>query len=565
MRRKRETLLPTESLTRLEAHQEGDEELARRLTYLMALRVLLITLVLGATTLLYWLGDVDLTQPNSLVLYGIIGVTYLLTIFYAHLLRDPSKLPQLASAQLAGDLAIATVLMHVTGGAQSAYTFFFPLAIIGSAAVRYRTGAIVVSLAAATLFVSVSFLGWKGLLPVPEGQRLLPNEMTPLQLGRAMALNLAAIAGVGTLAVQLAAQLQRTSADLEVHRSVTADLLSLHGDIVRCLTSGLVTVDIRGKIATINDAAAEILDCTPESSIGVDLHERSRALAELIESIPLDQPSRRSEVAHASENDTLVLGVSVSPLYDHTSEVIGRILNFQDLTEVREMEQHLRRAERLSVIGGLAAGVAHEIRNPLAAISGSVELLKANPDTDEDSAALMAIVNREIERLNALITELLDYANPKPTGLVETDLMEVIRDTLRVFAQDTRFESIRVDLAGAEKAPLRADPEKLRQVLWNLLTNGAQAAGEGGHLEVTVEPAKDELCLEVADSGPGIPLELQEKIFDPFFTTKAKGSGLGLATVHAIVSEHGGTVSAESRAGEGARFRVCLPYDGVNE
>ncbi len=555
---------PGESLSQLPFGESAAASLRRRLTYLMAFRVLLITLVMGATTLLYWLGDVDLTLPNSLILYGIIGATYLLTLLYAYLLRQSSYHERLAAWQLAFDLIIATLIVHITGGAQSAYTFFYPLAVIGSAVVRYRRGAILVSLAAALLFVSVSYLGWRGVLPAPSGQRILPSDLNTLGFGRSLALNLAAIAGVSAMAIQLANQLQRSSTDLATHRLVAADLLTLHQDIVNCLTSGLVTVDLDRRVLTINQAAAEILHCQIDTALGQSIAKIAPSLANILDDVAILQQAKRGEVQHKVGELARTLGVSISPLVDHLGHSIGRIVNFQDLTEVRQMEDQIKRAERLTVIGTLAAGVAHEIRNPLASISGSIELLSSDPNADEDSAALMQIVTREIERLDGLITELLDYANPRTPNLAEFELCEVVRDTLRVFAQTAKFSRVSVvfeDDEPSREIRIEADPEKIRQLIWNLLRNGAEAALQGGqHLWVSLTAREHEAELVFRDDGPGITEEVRGRLFDPFFTTKAKGSGLGLATVHGTISDHAGAITVDSEVGQGASFRVRLPY-----
>lgn len=530
----------------------------------MAFRVLLITLVMGATTVLYWLSDADLTQPTALILYGVIAITYVLTIVYARILSKGEGYAELALWQIAGDLAIATVIVHVTGGVQSAYTFFYPLAVIASAVVRYQRGAILVTLAAVVLFLLVAYLGWTELLPIPEGPAGRPTQISSLAFARALGLNLAAIVGVGAMAVQLAAQLQKSSHDLEVHRSVAADLLTLHEDIVRCLTSGLVTVDLSGVVLSMNEAAREILGSPKEQVLGVPLERFSRVLAAALADSPINQEARRGEVLHDDRNGQLTLGVSISPLLDHTSEAVGRIINFQDLTEVKKLELQIQRAERLTVIGTMAAGVAHEIRNPLASISGSIELLSSSPVQDEDSAALMNIVTREIERLNSLITELLEYASPRAPSIMEFDVCEVIRDTLRVFAQNAKFSSVQTEFVDDDSdriLKLRADPEKIRQVIWNLLRNGAEAAAEGGaHVWVSAKKVGDSVVLSFRDDGPGIAHELIDKVFDPFFTTKSKGSGLGLAVVQSTVLDHHGRIWAESDGTTGASFHVSLPY-----
>jgi two-component system sensor histidine kinase PilS (NtrC family) len=235
------------------------------------------------------------------------------------------------------------------------------------------------------------------------------------------------------------------------------------------------------------------------------------------------------------------------------------VVNFQDLTELRKMEKSVRQAERLAVLGGLAAGVAHEIRNPLASISGSIELLHQMPQADEDSRALMSIVLREIDRLNGLLTDLLDYANPRPIKLAPLDLVELVRDTVRVFENDPNLAGVDVVLVGDDRlrpVPMTGDAAKLRQVLWNLLRNAAEA---GGTVEVEVVPREVDVEIRVRDDGPGISAEHRSRIFEPFFTTKARGSGLGLATVHSLVTDHRGTITFESHD-SGTCFTVRLPY-----
>ena len=547
----------------------ADEDLRRRVIYLMLFRLVLISLVLGTTILIAWLSDADLRSPSFLVLFAIIATTYLLTIVYARAVVRVGDLKRLADVQLALDLITSTLLVHVTGGAQSAYTFFFPLSIIAAATIRFRAGAVTIALVATLLFTSVSLLGWLGLLPVPTGQRLLPSDMSAMGLGRALALNLAAFAGVAMLAYNLGGQIQRTSASLETQRTATADLYALHEDIVRCLSSGLITVDARNVVLTINQAACEILATSPAPVVGQLVEQVLPGIQGTLARIPERGAVRRAELiiphpdrARQSAGGEQCLGLSVSPLRNNGEEVIGRVIHFQDLTELRQMEQQMRQAERLAVVGTLAAGVAHEIRNPLAAISGSIELLNAAPQADEEGRALMSIVTREVDRLNQLITDLLDYTNPQPREMVGLDMADLVRETIQVFEQDPSIRGITVTLDGAgtpERRPLEvvADPGRIRQLLWNLLRNAAEAA----RTRVTVQMRQDDdmVVTKIADDGAGIAAENLERIFDPFFTTKNQGSGLGLATCHSIVQEHGGSIHAENRAGGGCVFVTRLP------
>jgi two-component system sensor histidine kinase PilS (NtrC family) len=540
------------------AHDGLGETLRRRVVYLMLFRLVLITLVLGSTLALWWVSDVDLATPSSMVVYAIIATTYLLTIVYALAVNRAVDLGRLANIQLALDLVISALLMHVTGGAQSAYTFFFPLSIIAAAIIHFRTGAVVVAGAAALLYSAVALLGWLELLPVTQGQAVLPWDATAVELGRAMALNLAACAGVAVLASNLGSQIQQTTASLASQRDVTANLYALHEDIVRSLSSGLITVNEGGVVLTVNQAACDLLGAPADALIGRPLAEVMPGIEQALTAIGTQRVAQRRDLVRARPGgDEQVLAVSVSQLRNNRDQVIGGVVNFQDLTEMRAMERQVRRAERLAVVGTLAAGVAHEIRNPLASISGSIELLRGAPQVDEDSRALMDIVTREVDRLNILITDLLDYTNPQPRALVALDLAVLARETIQVFAQDRSLEPVRVTCEGPAALELVADPARIRQVLWNLLRNAAEAARS--RVLVRVAGRDDTAVLEVCDDGPGIEPEHLERVFDPFFTTKSQGSGLGLATCHSIAREHGGSIRAENQPGGGCRFVVTLP------
>jgi two-component system sensor histidine kinase PilS (NtrC family) len=474
-------------------------------------------------------------------------------------------LGRLGEIQLIGDLAVAAVIVHATGGAQSAYTFFFPVAIIGAALIGSRRAIVGIAASALVLFVAVSLLGWSGALPALAGQEFTPASLTRIELARALALNGAAIVGVGLLAINLGSQLQRTRTSLETQSSAAADLLTLHSDIVRSLTSGLITIDGDGRINSINETATRILAIEADAALGRPLGELVAPIAAALENLASTDQLFRTEVRllRPGSDADLVLGVSVSPLFDRNHNPIGRVINFQDLSELRQMEQQVRQAERLAVIGRLAAGVAHEIRNPLASISGSIELLRSSPPGGDERKALMDIVTREVDRLEKLIRELLDYTNPRAPTKAPLDLASAIRDTASAFHNDRAVAELEVEVSGCDReVPVDADPEKLRQVLWNLLRNAAEAAES--RVEVALELEADRAIVEIADDGAGISDADLERIFDPFFTTKEGGTGLGLAIVHNIVGEHGGVIRARNREAGGAIFRVELPYTGTS-
>jgi two-component system sensor histidine kinase PilS (NtrC family) len=266
---------------------------------------------------------------------------------------------------------------------------------------------------------------------------------------------------------------------------------------------------------------------------------------------------------------SLILGFSISPLKDSNDREMGNILIFQDLTRLREMEEHLKRADRLAAIGKMAAGIAHEIRNPLASISGSIEILKDEVGNSPQNQQLMGIVLREVNRLNSLIADFLLFARPISPGKEKIHLHRLLEEILQMFTHSPDFTpQIRLETQFHGDLYIQGDPHQIRQVFWNLFINAAQAMPEGGTLRVDLRrnssPApltEGRLYGEVAvcDSGTGIGEEEMGKIFDPFFTTKERGTGLGLSIVHSIVESYGGKITVQSKVGQGTTFKILLP------
>lgn len=549
----------------------------------MLFRVVLITLVLGTTVALHLASPEELALPSAIALFAIVAATYFLTLVYAALLPRIENPRRFADGQIAIDLVVTTALVHFSGGVQSGYAFFYPLSIVGAALVRYRQGASIAGVASIMLFLAVSLAGWMRWLPTPMGQKMVPWDLPSWAFARQAVLNTGAFAAITVLASLLGEQLARTGERLETQEAHAADLAVLNQDIIRCLSSGLVTIDHDRLILTLNEAAEEILGLRRDKVLGRPVGEILPEINPLLENISPKEAIRRAQVQVSRRDGAeLTLGVSVSPLTDHLDEPVGRIVNFQDLTELRRMEAQVLRAQRLAVVGHLAAGVAHEIRNPLASISGSIELLKSAPQVDDESRALMNIVLREVDRLNGLITDLLDYARPRELAPVPMDLGQLLAETVRVFSQDRATKHLRIRLEelprrsdspaqpsvdslalGGDEVKVVADPDQVRQVAWNLLRNAVEAMPQGGEIVVAAGIVQENGVswaeFSVADMGLGIAPEDHERIFDPFFTTKPRGTGLGLATVNRIVTEHGGTISVESPAKGGTRFLIRLP------
>jgi len=533
-----------------------------RLSYVMLSRVVLVTLLLGASVAVQLsLGHVEiLGGPLFTTLFLIVGTICALNLAYVALLERAKDPAAFGLAQIAGDLGFTTILVHLTGGGQSGFVVLYPLATLASAILFVRRGAFLTAVAGSTLFAAIALVGYNRLLPAIPGQIELPWQMTGTDLAWSVVRNTATCLSVAVLGSFLAGELRRTGHELEAQRTRVADLSVLNADIVRCLSSGLITIDRDGKILIANHAAGEILGIAPERMRKKPLSEVAPALAAQA-TLDADVGFERREVGYRRPGKgEQRLGLTVSPLTDHKNERVGQILSFQDLTELRRFEEAARRAQHLAGLGRVSAGIAHELRNPLASMSGSLELLRDVRVLTEEDRTLMSIVLKEIDRLSGLVGGLLDYARPEPPTKAPMDLRELLRDVVRVFEADATRGRVICTLLPAPPLPVLADPSQLRQVAWNILRNAADASPEGD--EIVVELLNElprRAGFRVTDGGPGIPPDALPQIFEPFFTTKKDGTGLGLATVHRILEEHGGMVEVKNSPVRGAVVTVWLP------
>jgi len=533
---------------------------------LLFFRVGVVSLLLITLFFVHLLGPTpeEITSPFSLFVLGLIIVAYGSTLVCGLLLRRGAEPLPLAMGLIATDIVLVSLLVHATGGAESAFVFLYSLSVIMAALAVPARGALVAGLGAATLYVTVALLGHAGILPPVWGQKVFPSA-TPWHLtARALSINLLAMGAVVLLAYILAAQVRQAGETLAHEQARYFDLQARSEDIIRCLSSGLVTVDLSGRITEFNRAASEITGIPRESALNKNLTEVLPELAELNAREP--GLSRVELDVRRPDGTRVPIGVSVSGLTDRAKNLVGLIYSFQNLTDIRRMQQAVQRAARLAAMGQLAATMAHEIRNPLASISGSVELLREIASTEEDRR-LVDIVLREVDRLNRLVTEVLEFARPREAERVRLDLAQAIVEALTFFEQGLA-PGIVIEKTLTAPLFVMADPGQIRQVLLNLLKNAQEAMPAGGVIRVWLRRDQRTLpewdapapvaVLTVEDQGGGIPEELHSRVFEPFFTTKTHGTGLGLATVSRIVRDHGGTVRVVSGTG-GTSLEVCLP------
>jgi two-component system sensor histidine kinase PilS (NtrC family) len=548
----------------------GREQLVR----LMGARLLLALLVLGVALTL--VGVREGSEAEERGLYGTMAAAFLASLVYVVVVPRVRRLARFGALQIATDIALLTSIVYFSGGKDSIFTFLHVLLIVYAARLFGRSGAYLTTAVASLAYGGVLLGIEQGLLP-----RLGDGPTSPTPWFTLWGLHSGAWLLVALLSSTLSRELHWAGRELDRRRTALERLQRHHERTVESLTSGLLTASRAGRVTSLNQEGERITGITPGHALGLDLEEVLPGVRRCVIDASGSSPGRmraRMEFTHPG-GERLHLGVAASVLRDVGGEPSGHVVIFQDVSDVVRMEAELRRSERLAAVGELSAGMAHEVRNPLAAISGSIQMLRAGLGAGEEDAErrrLMDIVVRETDRVDALITEFLRFARPAQPKLVPVELASLVADVLEVFAGETPERvTLECDVPGGIQA--HADGDHLRQLLWNLLLNGVQAISGAGRLRVSARAvgAPQEQAWEgrnatqaanrrwvevcVADSGGGIPPEVLERIFEPFFTTRRSGSGLGLATVHRIVEAHGGSLGVKSAPGEGTEVRILLP------
>jgi two-component system sensor histidine kinase PilS (NtrC family) len=371
---------------------------------------------------------------------------------------------------------------------------------------------------------------------------------------------------VGLLAAKLAERQLSSDVQLAEATRTLADLRALHERIVESIRSGLITTDLQGRIYTFNAAAEEITGYNAEDVRGqhasMFFGDMTRQIADSMAAAAEGKVSPRFEVDSLTQSGFMLhLGYSIAPLFLESGETSGLVITFQDLTDVRVMEETARRQDRLAAVGRLAASIAHEIRNPLAAMRGSIQMLRSEMEGDSDHGQLMEIILRESDRLNTIVTDYLNYARPRPSEMKDVDVCALIRETLKLLRNSPEISDrhILTEALPSEPVIVRGDAEQLKQVCWNVARNAMQAMPEGGEFRVTAERTDaDRVHISFKDSGYGMSPEQVERLFEPFTSTTG-GTGLGLSIVYQIIRDHSGTINVRSREGTGTTIGVELP------
>jgi two-component system sensor histidine kinase PilS (NtrC family) len=546
----------------------------------MFFRAVVVTLLLGATAIFQIKESQVLLYASPFYLYFLIGFTYALTLIYAFLLRRIKRLKEFAYGQILGDVFFVTLLIYFTGGIESIFSWVYLLSIFSASTILYRRGGLLVASASSILYGMLLVLEFYQVI-LPLGSRIPSSQaFRSIFVFYLVAMNMVAFYLVAILSAYLSEQVRQKDEELKKRLVDYNELERLYKHIVQNVTSGLITIDDAGRVTSINRTAEEITTYKLEEIYREEIGTLFPGLLDWCRSngwSPVQGWGKlrfsRCETQFQKRDGTrMTLGFSSSPLKDSSDREIGSILIFQDLTKFREMEEDLKRADRLAAIGALAAGMAHEVRNPLASISGSIEILKDEIGNSPRYQQLMDIILREVGHLNSLIADFLLFAKPAVPGRNELiSLNEMVEDILKVFINSPDCHpGICLVTKFNDKLFMRGDPQPIKQVFWNLFINAAQAMPHGGELRVELRrlsppsPLLGEAAcgeISVSDTGSGIGEDAIEKIFDPFFSTKENGTGLGLSIVHSIVESYGGRITVRSQMGRGTTFTLILPIN----
>lgn len=541
----------------------------------MFLRVLFVTLLLGVSVFLQVretrtaFGDIQTTH------YLLIAAIYCITVLYIFLLKRLANLIRLAYLQLLVDTVLVTAIIYVTGGIESIFSFLYILTIINASIILYRKGGMIAASSSSIFYGLLIDLHYYRVIE-PMGSRLAsPGEYQASYIFYMILVNIAAFYLVAFLSSYPSEQARKSRFELIAKQDDIIKLEALNDWIIKSMTSGLITLDSEARILLFNPAAERLFGIPARACIGQKLLE---ALPFLTGQIRLGNGEKNPHgVRHSNfmdlpylrpSGEKVFLRCSVSPLSSPDGSRGGRILFFQDITEMRQIEEDMKRVEGLALIGELAAGIAHEIRNPMASISGSIQMLKESLEMDDVKTKLMDIMLREINRLNTLVSDFLLFARPKPSVVQSVDLNQLILDSLELFKNSAKWtEKIRVETHFRGPMRIESDPEQIKQILWNLSLNAVEAMKGEGILSVRTDfvpspespvGVKKMAQITFRDTGEGFSQKALQFLFTPFFTTKEGGSGLGLAIVKRIAEGLKGRVSGKNHPDGGAEITVWL-------
>ena len=574
-----------------------DNSLERRFRWLIFFRVVIATFLLGITTFIRIKETEPSLQAALVPVYFIIALTYLLSFAYLFIPKIIKNIRLNIYIQSLSDISLITGLVYATGGIESIYSVFYPLVIIYSALFLSGRGGLISASVSSIFYGLLLDLEYYGLIqpisPLGYDYNFDANYVFSRIVIHIISFYIIA------LLTSFAVKREKTARDLLAEKESAFDQLDLlHRSIIESVDTGILTVNLNGNIKSFNRGAEEITGSLRSEIINQKINNVFPFFSRILNEEGQWKPESRFEVADSGK----IMGCSVSSLVDGNREKIGYILIFQDLTVIKEMEGQIEKNKRLAFVGEMAAGLAHEIRNPLASISGPIQMLSKDLRLDETDRRLMQIILRGKDRLEGFVKDFLLLARPKHFERKDIDVKAIIDDVLEslCFSPEWR-EDIEVTRNLCNQSSIYGNRAEIRQVIWNMISNAVQSMPEGGSLKIETTPypplsegksppiptlvkgksspipplikggkggfldTKQYLEIRISDSGCGIEEKDQDRVFEPFYTTKENGTGLGMAIANRIVENHKGKIRIESKPGKGTDCIVLLPQQEVSD
>ena len=539
----------------------SDQDLLRKVKWLTIIRIIVASLILGSITVLQFKE----TRFSFSPFYNLIAIIYSMTLLYSLIIYfDPNPV-FFAYIQLTGDIIVETALIFYTGGIRSPFAFTYIFTILCASILLSRKSSLIVA-TLSSLFYSLTIIFqftkiWRFPLSyIPTG-----SQLTFPYVSHTLFANIFAFFLTAFLSGYLAELQRQAGRELKTKDGNIAQLQAFNENILQSLSSGLIVTDLYGNTKLMNWTARKIFNLPGFSQEHWDILFHPLKIEKFFHKMKHNKLNYLRIESHIKKRKKKIyLGITISFLKNTQGIEEGLITNFQDLTELKKMEEQVKQAEMLATIGQMAAVMAHELRNPMASIKGSVQFLDDELQLDQEHKRLMQIILKESNRLNNIITDFLQYAKPKPPSKVECNIADLIQETIALIQNslaDKQHIQIITDISPS--LPLiDIDPEQIKQVFWNLAINSCQAMPSGGIFQILAHKTKDkDLLIEFTDTGVGISKEKINRLFHPFYTTKDKGMGLGLSIAYRIIKDHKGKIEVMSTSGEGSNFRVLLPYN----
>ncbi|MBI5100876.1 MAG: PAS domain S-box protein [Nitrospirae bacterium] len=524
-----------------------ENPLKQRTRALIFIRALFITLLLGSA----YIFRAEYFYAYPKVMSYLIAFLYVLTIIYSLIAGRVKNLFLFAYSQLSLDAVAEVVLIYITGGIESWFSFTMILTVLSSSIVVDKKAGYIIASLSSILYVIMLNIQFYGLIPAPFDPPTIEKGFLFNSSIHIISFYLTAYLG-GSLSDRL----EKTVQKLEQQDTQLKDLELFNIKVIESLPSGLFTAGTSGETLIFNRAAEKITGVKREAVIGRHI---GTVLPFLRDSLT---EGRYDEFVKNSSGEIKTISINISALKDINERKTGVIGVFQDITQLRKLEAEIKQKEKLAAIGELSSNIAHEIRNPLASMKGSIEMMRDEKIPTVHREKLMLIALQEMERLNMIVTDFLTYSSPKPLEIQKTDIHLLLDETLSLLKNISIDRGdISIDRNFSGRLYIRCDPQKIRQVFWNLGINAVEAMKGGGQLTVGTEVIDDTVIITFTDTGVGIKTSDTDRIFYPFFTTKIRGTGLGLSIAYRIIEEHRGIISVSSLPGIKTIFRIILKKD----